>query len=189
VIAVESGVPRIEERAEDATGFVEYANRLLAGLAASCSAERMLVSRVDGWFDDKWLGFSGKTLGAVGVHDQEPRVPPFVAHRLVASVMWSRQAQGWTRDDAIPDSIYHDGWAAENLPERRRFDMVVPNTTGVWISSGAARDRRAAVLVYASNDGEISPFYVGFEIDDEVRPRRLKGVSAESLAGLARRGA
>lgn len=179
-------VPRIEVQDDDAPPLVEYANGLLAGLAASCSAGRVLVSRVEGWFDDKWLGFAGKTLGAVGAHDEEPRVPPFVANRLVSTALWIRRGSGWTQDDAGAGEIYHHGWSAENLIENRRFDRVAPDTTGVWISTGSALDRRGAVLVYASHDGEVSPFYAGFEIEDEVRVRRLKGISEEALRRLRR---
>src|SRR6266566_10163110 len=41
------------------------------------------VVRIDNWFGHCWLNFSGKTLGALGVHKRDPvTFPPFVPSRV-----------------------------------------------------------------------------------------------------------
>ena len=53
-----------------------------AAVANYRPAEIYLVC-IDRWFDAKWLNFSGKVLGALGVWRSRTTIPPFHPHRVL----------------------------------------------------------------------------------------------------------
>ena len=52
----------------DDPAFIEIARNAIAGDAARYVARFVHVVKLDAWFGDRWFGFSGKALGALGVH-------------------------------------------------------------------------------------------------------------------------
>lgn len=47
--------------------FIELVRRVIAGLLTANPVEEVFVVRIDNWFDDKWLNFSG--IGRVRFDD------------------------------------------------------------------------------------------------------------------------
>jgi hypothetical protein len=67
--------------------------------------------RVDDWIDSKWLEFSGKAVGAVGVWNAQLTVPPFHPNRVYSEQYFARtsaseyaETDGVTLHRAMPSS-------------------------------------------------------------------------------------
>src|SRR4051812_41845107 len=73
----------LEPEVDDDPAFLQLVNRLVDGVLAVHTQEDARIFKIDNWFDHKWLRFSGKAVGAVGVWQAPPTLPPFVANRLV----------------------------------------------------------------------------------------------------------
>ena len=51
---------------DDDAEFVVLVQRLIHGVVATSKSKDYCVVRIDNWFGERWLNFSGKTLGALG---------------------------------------------------------------------------------------------------------------------------
>jgi hypothetical protein len=58
---------RIAAAADDADAFVSVVDGVVDGIARAHRPVEVVVVKIDNWFGDKWLKFSGKVFGALGV--------------------------------------------------------------------------------------------------------------------------
>ena len=165
----------------DDRGFVEFISRLIAGTIAIHRSPNVLIYKIDHWFDHKWLGFSGKTLGALGVWRHPLTIPPFVANRVVCGWHFQRDELGigYREADSSPD-IHHRGWSARNL--QRRVEQIVPNTALFWFSGNTIATGRGSLMAYVPVDEESYwPWFVAFARDGEWKVSRRKDIQAYEI--------
>jgi hypothetical protein len=74
----------------DNSPFTDLVARIVGGAAAIYKPDDLRIFMIDGRFDYKWLRFSGKAIGAVGVWNSLTTVPPFVKNRLVWQAQYLR---------------------------------------------------------------------------------------------------
>src|SRR6266481_4805030 len=75
---------------DDAADFIRHVEHAVNGVFRRHSPETGVLVKINNWFGSNWLGFSGKTLGALGdwykPHNQpldNIRIPPVVPARVV----------------------------------------------------------------------------------------------------------
>jgi hypothetical protein len=73
----------------DDAAFVDLAGRVIAGAAIEAELREIVVVHIDHWFGRRWLGFSGKILGAAGVRSRQldcsHAPPPFHPRRVLSA--------------------------------------------------------------------------------------------------------
>ncbi len=79
---------RITPESDDAPDFVRHVERVVNGIIRLLAPESVVLIKIDNFFGSKWLGLSGKALGAIGVWHNPSydaanivRLPPFVPNR------------------------------------------------------------------------------------------------------------
>src|SRR5260370_30312598 len=74
----------IAPQVDDAVEFVVLVEACVNGDLRVHKPKELVLIHIDNWFSQKWLHFSGKALGSVGVwqRDQNLTVPPFVPNRV-----------------------------------------------------------------------------------------------------------
>src|SRR5437762_13338148 len=82
---------KIAPELDDAPEFVRQVEQVANGVIRRHAPESVVLIKIDNFFGSKWLGFSGKALGALGVWNKpynQPadniRIPPFVPNRVVS---------------------------------------------------------------------------------------------------------
>lgn len=182
--------PTVERTTDDAGGFVDAVDRVVAGLCFRFRPELVCVMRIKRWFDHRWLGFSGKGRVAFpSVFREDPGValdsfrqdqltfPPFTPNRVASEHHWERWLDGnYAR---VPRHMrVHRPWrerSARNL--HRRVADVTDSGLFVWLSSTSAADRRASVLVYTVHAGATLPWFASLhDRDGGWRIGDLKGL-------------
>ena len=173
----------IERESPDATGYVEAVERLIGGLLRLHSPERICVVRIDNWFGPSWLRFSGKILGAAGVHDRdELRVPPFHPNRVRSQRTYAASGDSYKLIEA--PALHIAQASSENLVLDRAVEAVAPNTALVWFSGNTASNGKGAMLVYVPETDGYWGWYCGFESEDGWRRTRLAGIDQIELDQL-----
>lgn len=173
----------IETHPQDDAVFIEYVEAVVRQIA-SIKPAGIYITRIDGWFGERWLGFSGKTLGAAGVHRHEDfDVPPFVPNRVVATRFL--QSAGDSYESAVPPQQLHITQCSEaNL--RRKIAALVPADALVWFSSESQREGRGSILAYVPSSGKHEAWFLELVRNGEWRVVRSVGISPKEVA-FARR--
>src|SRR5262245_34045718 len=67
----------------DDLGYIESVRSIVQGAVDWCEPQEVYLTKIDHWFGDRWLRFTGKTLGAIGVWRNKLTIPPFVPSRVL----------------------------------------------------------------------------------------------------------
>ena len=155
--------------------FMALASQLLdAAVTASRPSEIYLI-RIDQWFDAKWLNFSGKVLGALGVHGRPITVPPFHPHRVVSESHFSAALDSgiFVPTPVLPLHIAQR--SDQNL--KRSITGVSPSAIFFWFSASTLDLDRGSTMLYRTNQGEVSSWYASFHRSPTWRLDRHRGIS------------
>ena len=167
----------------DAPAFVGLAQRLLGRVVALSDPAQVRVVQIDEWFDSKWLGFSGKLLGAVGVSRVELTVPPFHPNRVWAERAWRRSAPGqYGLAPDVPRLHLHQPSERNTV---RRLGSVAPGALCFWYSAQSDPSNRGAMMCYAPTLEGYWSWYVALaRAQSHWRVTRRRGLSPNELAIL-----
>jgi hypothetical protein len=156
---------RIAPESDDAPDFVRQVEQVASGIIRRHAPESVVLIKIDNFFGSKWLGFSGKVIGLLGVWDKpydrpadNIRVPPFVPNRVVsqrrfASPSYKEIDGGKSIHKHIPSS----------LALSRKAAGIVPRAALVWYSGNSIATGRGAVMAYVPVDGSYWPWYAALE--------------------------
>ena len=155
--------------------FIDLVARIITGAVVMHGPPEARVFKIDHWFDHKWLAFSGKTLGALGVWSKRLTVPPFVANRIIDQWLYLRDKTGASYRCAGPGpNIHHCGPAAENLC--RRVEQVAPASALFWFSGDTAATGRGSLMGYIPVERDYWSWFLAFTRDDAWRVVQRKKI-------------
>ena len=144
-------------------------------------AEVYLV-RIDQWFDTKWLNFSGKLLGAVGVWNKRTSVPPFHPGRVREEHHFSatRNPDAFETTPAAP--LHRAQTSSESIV--RSISRISSDAVFFWHSSGTADLDRGSIMLYRTSPNEVLSWYVSFHRTASWWLDRHRGISPGEIRHL-----
>jgi hypothetical protein len=162
---------------DDDEDFVGLVSRLIVGAVAAHQPGDVRIYKIDNWFDHKWLRFSGKVIGAVGIWAGDLTIPPFVSNRVVRR--WHYLRDDFGSDYRLlgpgPD-IHHRGWSARNL--QRRVRQIVPTSPLFWFSGRTSATGRGSLMAYIPVEEDHWPWFLAFDRDTAWKITRRKNIHA-----------
>jgi hypothetical protein len=155
--------------------LAELVAHLISGAVARHRPQDVLVFKIDNWFDHKWLGFSGRVIGQVGVWQEDLTLPPFVANRIVQrwQYLLDEDGDGYRMAGSGPD-IHHRGGSAQNLQHRVR--QVVPTSALFWFSGNTSNTGRGSLMGYIPVEQEHWSWFLAFVRDGGWKVARRKNI-------------
>lgn len=172
---------RLHSTAQDDPRFVQLAENVIVSCVDMYSPVWFSVMHLDNWFDEKWLGFSGKFLGAVGVWHRTDnlRFPPFIPSRIQKSTGYERKDGGYEGRPAWCHRYQHSG---ENL--HRPFARSSRDSLFFWYSGRSAESGHASLMLYGRKDDENFAWYASFRRADEWSLNKTKDISRREMEHL-----
>ena len=141
----------ITPQSDDSTDFVQQVELITHGVLCRYKPETFFLIKIDNWFGSKWLGFSGKALGALGVWSKpydKPAdnitIPPFVPNRVVSQ----RKFVATAFEEIDGGGPVHKHIKSTHALHRKAR-LVLPNAALMWYSGNSSAAGRGAVMVYA----------------------------------------
>jgi hypothetical protein len=173
----------IPKTANDAGDFVVIVEQLVNGLLSRESPQGLILIKTDGWFGLRWLGFSGKILGAMGVRKTRLTIPPFVPDRIVEQRNFD--APNYMESEPI-DAVHISCSSRKAL--NRYADTVSPNKAIVWYSGNSGPSGRGSVMAYVPASSGYTAWYLGYAADATWRITEFAGISQNELNSLLDHG-
>jgi len=128
---------------DDAADFITAVEQVVAGCLREYSPASLVLIKIDNWFGPRWLGFSGKIMGAVGVRWRQLTIPPFVPHRVISQRRFERLS---CEEVETGEPLHVRQTSAEAM--ERNVSELVPDTALVWYSGNSGSAGRGSVMVY-----------------------------------------
>jgi len=175
----------VHKTESDDPEFLKLVANLLHGLAVGGAPRELHLIHIDNWFDHKWLGFSGKALGALGVWKDGQRltVPAFTPNRVLSHQYFSLSNAGSTLHETPPPTEIHlKIWSAVNL--QRRISEVSHHAALVWYSGNTRTNRKGAVMAYVPTESDYRTWYASLAAGTAWRIEKTKGITKADFESL-----
>ena len=162
--------------------FVALANRLLEAAVTTYRPAEIYLVRIDQWFDTKWLNFSGKALGALGVWNKRTTVPPFHPGRVREEHHFSvtTNPDAFEKTPAAPLHLAQE--SSQNLV--RSISRISSDAVFFWYSSATVGLDRGSIMLYRTHQNEVLSRYVSFQRTATWRLDRHLGISPGEVRHL-----
>jgi hypothetical protein len=180
-------------QSDDAPEFVEIVESAVSGILHRYAPVSLDLIKIDNWFGRRWLYFSGKALGALGVWnvptDRRPenllRIPPFVPERVVSQ----RRFAGPQYREIDPGKPLHRHVSSSVALERRAAE-IEPETVLVWYSGNSKANGRGALMAYIPIDrSSYWPWYAELKCAEPWRiTGEAKNIKPDQFLGLVEEG-
>jgi len=174
----------ITRTAGDDPEFHEIALRIVARSVELYRPAEFYFVQIDNWFDAKWLGFSGKILGALGVRKRDLTVPPFRPNRVIVQTHLSRDgaSSDYIATDAAP--LHRNQFSFQNL--NRKIRHLSNSALFFWYSGASAQTGRGSMMLYRIADAELSSWYASWQRSPDWKLLHTQQISRAELLHLAR---
>jgi hypothetical protein len=179
--------------------FVESVKHVIAGCINDGFPNKILVIKIDNWFDHKWLGFSGKGRVGFGFYgdylvdvdtaldefrQDQITLPPFSPRRVIEEYYFQRVDSG-TYSARNPRPYLHERKLApssQNLHKRivDRIDSAIL----VWFSSNTKQNLRGSIMMYEVKGTEVYPWYAELAKKKVWRVLQTKGITPDQVQSL-----
>jgi len=168
---------------DDDASFLAMVNRVVDRTLQQVNPADVFVVRTDHWFDQKWLGFSGKVLGAIGVSKNRLTIPPFVPNRVVSQDAYSLDAAAcsYRHVDAPPLHVVQH--SRQNLT--RFIDRITKSGVFIWFSGGTRQADMGSIMAYVVNGDSQSAWYASFQRGKTWQIHKVSGLSKNELLHLS----
>ena len=164
---------------DDSTDFIAIVQKLVSGLLIRETPPSLRLIKIDNWFGSKWLGFSGKKLGAFGVSMDQLTIPPFVPNRVLSE----RRVVGPPYIDVVNDSSLHMS-VASSIALTCRASELAPGAILMWYSGGSISTGRGSVMAYVPTEEVYSIWYTEWASSESWRLVRRIGIQPDDLSRL-----
>ena len=169
--------------AEDNVDFITHAQRALRSVMAGYRHESIRIVRINNWFGSRWLAFSGKLMGGVGVCKWRLTVPPFVPGRVVDESLWGRVNDAHYKSLEGFRPLHRSMGSEENT--RRYLDLECPNSITVWVSGRSEINRRGSIMVYVTGENrKTDSWYVELSEERQWQPTKAIGITRKEFGML-----
>ena len=171
-----------ESEPTDDPQYLEWVEAVITGVHEALKTDLFFVVKIDNWFGKRWLGFSGKVLGAFGVGKKKLTLPPFIPARVVSQ---HRFGQAGT-DPGRQNQLHVRQLSSQNL--QRYTEIVLKDASAFWYSGGSASNGRASFMAYVSTPDGHWPWYVSLRRKETWQVVECIGIGIQELDAFIRRG-
>ncbi len=174
---------KLQATSNDDASFVRLVSLIVDSLVLQSAPDILAIIAVDNWFDHKWLNFSGKVLGALGVWKHPLTIPPFHPNRIkVQTVYRLSQQKEYEQIEAPPLHILQSSSANLN----RKLIHASDSGVFVWWSGNTGANAKGSFMAYIQTETDATSWYVSFDRRDRWTINKTKNISVEAVQVLLR---
>jgi len=167
---------------DDDPGFINLVQRLIHGVVSTKKPNAYCVVRIDNWFSERWLNFSGKTLGALGVHKRpNTTFPPIVPSRVRSYTLFKWFSE---KDDYRNVEKFHSvhKWQQSGTNLQNFVINAFPDAAFFWFSGNSKENQRGSLMGYVSSSGECWTWFLEFQMKGEWKQTKRASITPEQVA-------
>jgi hypothetical protein len=160
-------------QANDNPRYIENVVRILRDRIDKWKPPDIYVTRIDNWFDDKWVGFAGTIMHELSIWKGNVTVPPFHPNRVDSCELYKCE-EGEYKKQLIRDPLHIFQASTSNL--KRKITDFSDNGLFIWFSGNTVTNGKGSFMGYFVADNECFTFYLTLALH--------KGWKAEKVIGL-----
>jgi len=169
---------------DDDVAFTRIVSQILNNSISVFAPSEIYVVQVDRRFDYKWMGFSNKFLGALGVwHLRDLRIPPFVPETIVEELHFQRAGRDYIRKEA--DALHIHQTSEDN--KYRKIKHISNSAIFLWYSGETRINSQGSLMFYSVRNGLQTCWFASFVRNREWQVRGTQQISVGEVKSLIER--
>lgn len=171
----------------DDANFIKIVSQVLNSSISFYKPTEIFIVQIDHWFDVKWLGFSGQTLGVIPVGNGRLTVPAFNPNRVVNETFYKKANNSFIK--SVAGKLHTNKRSSDNL--HNFLDKISESGLFVWYSGDTIKLDKGSLMIYWTNPKidlpsrqHINDWYVSFQKQTDWQSNKLKGISQSEFAAL-----
>jgi hypothetical protein len=166
----------------DDLGFTEIVENIINKTVENIAPEEIYLTKIDNWFDFKWLAFSGKLAGAVGFWNDELTVPPFIPDRVMEQSYFQRLNETYVKQ--VGHKLHGYQSSGENIGRKLKSYSFARTRIFVWFSGNTKNSLRGSIMIYQIIKEAKYSFYVSFLKKDDWQIYKTDEISRNEVLSL-----
>ena len=168
----------------DDIAFTRIVSQILNNSIAIFDPDEVYIVQIDHRFDYKWLGFSHKSLGAVGSWRMPKlRIPPFTPEKVIEELYFQKVSGQFKQKKQEPLHIHQ-------FSDDNRFRLI-ENLTNcglfVWYSGDTRLNSQASIMVYSVSQDIHNYWFASFINNGNWQIRGTNNTSKTEVQNLIER--
>jgi len=142
----------------------------------------LYLTRIDNWFDDKWIKFSGTVMHEISIWKLEKvTVPPFHPNRVESSDFYS-QDNGDYKKQEIDKPLHIFQQSTNNL--KRKIANFTDNGLFIWYSGNSETNNKGTLMCYLVKDTDCFTFYISLTGDKNWNVHKTNGIPSKEIQNI-----
>ncbi len=168
--------------------YLTAVNSLIATLVKERAPKDLQVTRINKWFDHKWLKYSGKGRVAYDCYPisdtsldplwkDKLTFPPFNPRQIGQQIHWERQDNGtYGSSKKEPKWVHKHRLQSSAGNLNNRVADFTESGLFVWFTSNTDKNMHGSILVYLVDGDEVMAWYASFKQQTEWIVDKTKGI-------------
>ncbi len=168
----------LAEKHNDNDNFILNCEIIVQNRIDLWKPNEIFVNRIDNWFDEKWMEFSGAIVPQVAVWSGKTTVPPFHPKRVESSDFYRRSNQKYEKKES-PKILHIYQESRENL--KRYLSEFTSDGLFIWYSGNSKVNGIGTLMCYLFRESECQPFFITLTEKKDWNVSQTKAISKKEV--------
>ena len=166
----------------DYTDFLSNVERIVQDRIDKYEPKDLFVTRIDNWFDAKWIKFSAKVMGALSYWRLiEVTVPPFHPNRVESCDYFQREGEKY-QELPLEKPIHITQWSEDNL--KRKIADFTDNGLFVWYSGNSKTNNKGTIMIYLVMGSDCFTYHISLTGDKDWNVHKTSGIPVKEIQAV-----
>ena len=173
----------LTEKENDNPNFILNCEKIIQNRIELWKPNNIFVTRIDNWFDGKWMNYAGTKLHAISFWNFEDilTVPPFHPNRVESSDFYQKTAEQYVKKEN--QNVLHIIQESKDNLKRYISDF---STDGlfIWYSGNSKTNGRGTLMCYFIRESETKTFFITLSGKKDWDVSQTKGVLRTEIQNI-----
>ncbi|PCJ64887.1 MAG: hypothetical protein COA58_11480 [Bacteroidetes bacterium] len=174
----------LTKKDNDNPNFILNCEKIIQNRIELWKPNDVFVNRIDNWFDEKWMKFSGTIMSELSIWKGETTIPPFHPNRIESSDFYQKAAEQYMKKENLKTlHIYQE--SKNNL--KRYLSEFTNDGLFIWYSGNSKVNDLGTLMCYLVTKSECQPFFITLSKKNEWNVSQTKGILRKEIQTIIER--
>ncbi len=173
----------LTENENDNPNFILNCEKIIQNRINLWKPTDIFVTRIDNWFDGKWMNYAGSELHAISFWNFQDilTIPPFHPNRVESSDFYQKTAEQYVKNKN-QKTLHILQESCKNL--KRYISEFSTDGLFIWYSGNSKANERGTLMCYFIRESETLPFFITLSGKKNWDVSQTKGVLRKEIQSI-----
>lgn len=173
----------LTEKQNDNPNFILNCEKIIQNRINLWNPTDIYVTRIDNWFDGKWMNYAGTELHAISSWNFQDilTIPPFHPNRVESSEFYQKTSEQYAKKEN-QNVLHIIQESKDNL--KRYISEFSTDGLFVWYSGNSKTNDRGTLMLYLIKESETKTFYITLTGKKNWNVSQTKGVLRNKIQSI-----